>query len=142
MADLFIQATSITVPTTCPTRHSRGKRKWVALLERCKTDMRQWSSHVGSTGVSLSSFVAVDPAELPPRLFKPVAIPGIGLGLVQDGALAHNNPAKLAEWESRLIWPHHNKVDIVVSLGTGMRDNPLADRTLPLDLFRDSGGPS
>ena len=50
-------------------------------------------------------------------LFKPINITGVGM--VQDGALAHNNPASLAEWESRQIWPHNKKPDVLLSLGTG-----------------------
>ncbi|KAL9129888.1 MAG: hypothetical protein Q9217_001788 [Psora testacea] len=50
-------------------------------------------------------------------LFKPINISG--LGLVQDGALVHNNPAQLAEWEFRRLWPNLERPDLMVSLGTG-----------------------
>ena len=45
--------------------------------------------------------------------------------MVQDGGLAHNNPASLAEWESRQIWPHNKRPDVVLSLGTGTNERPL-----------------
>ena len=41
------------------------------------------------------------------------------LGTFQDGGLKHNNPVNLALWESRCIWPHITKPDLVLSLGTG-----------------------
>jgi hypothetical protein len=31
----------------------------------------------------------------------------------------HNNPAKIALWESRVIWPLVDEPDILVSIGTG-----------------------
>jgi hypothetical protein len=42
-----------------------------------------------------------------------------------DGGLYHNNPVKIADAESKAIWPNNraNHPDILLSLGTG-RDNP------------------
>ena len=48
---------------------------------------------------------------------------------MQDGGLMHNNPAKLAEWELRKIWPHHHRPDTVLSLGTGVRE-PVTTTTI------------
>lgn len=57
------------------------------------------------------------------RLFKPIDIAGVGA--VQDGGLAHNNPVSLAEWESRQIWPQNKRPDVVLSLGTGTSERSV-----------------
>lgn len=41
------------------------------------------------------------------------------LGTYQDGGLQHNNPASIAQWESRFIWPDKPEPDFALSLGTG-----------------------
>jgi hypothetical protein len=41
------------------------------------------------------------------------------LGTYQDGGLHHNNPADIAQWESRFIWPDKEGPDFALSLGTG-----------------------
>jgi hypothetical protein len=41
------------------------------------------------------------------------------LGLFQDGGLQHNNPASIAQWETRFIWPNKSEPDFALSLGTG-----------------------
>lgn len=55
-----------------------------------------------------------------PTLFKPFVNDRTNEGYL-DGALFHNNPAKLANYERKLIWPdsegHHP--DILLSIGTG-----------------------
>ena len=61
------------------------------------------------------------------------------MGLVQDGGLAHNNPASLAEWECRQIWPQHQKPDIVVSLGTGISERPGSQDESQLHSFLLNG---
>ena len=50
-------------------------------------------------------------------LFSPVHVNGL---TYQDGGMRqHNNPVNLALWESRVVWPHVDQPDVVVSLGTG-----------------------
>jgi hypothetical protein len=44
-------------------------------------------------------------------------------GKHQDGALHHNNPAKIALWESKYIWPEKNicgHPDLLLSIGSGI----------------------
>jgi hypothetical protein len=41
------------------------------------------------------------------------------LGLFQDGGLQHNNPASIAQWETRFVWPNKSEPDFALSLGTG-----------------------
>ncbi|KAF2849419.1 FabD/lysophospholipase-like protein [Plenodomus tracheiphilus IPT5] len=52
-----------------------------------------------------------------PWFFKPQAVEN--LGTYQDGGLHHNNPADIAQWESRFIWPNKEGPDFALSLGTG-----------------------
>ncbi|KAF1840101.1 FabD/lysophospholipase-like protein [Cucurbitaria berberidis CBS 394.84] len=52
-----------------------------------------------------------------PWFFKPQAIRT--LGIFQDGGLQHNNPANIAQWEARFIWPSKVDPDFFLSLGTG-----------------------
>jgi hypothetical protein len=62
------------------------------------------------------------------------------VGTFQDGAMAgggrHNNPINLAVWESRCIWPSA-KVDVVLSLGTGMRDVGSPQATGVRNILKD-----
>ncbi|KAK3167630.1 hypothetical protein OEA41_010757 [Lepraria neglecta] len=50
------------------------------------------------------------------------------LGSFQDGGLRHNNPTDLALWECPKLWPSSTSPDVVVSLGTGMDDNPSSPK--------------
>jgi hypothetical protein len=52
----------------------------------------------------------------PDRYFKPTEVSMVSL---QDGCLEHPNPAELALWESRRIWPDIAKPDVLLSLGNG-----------------------
>jgi hypothetical protein len=52
-----------------------------------------------------------------PWFFKPQAVRS--LGTYQDGGLQHNNPASIAQWEARFIWPTKYNPDFALSLGTG-----------------------
>lgn len=54
------------------------------------------------------------------RFFKPVNMKYFGT--FQDGALHHNNPAKIALWEQSFIWPEKTDPgpsDLLLSIGTG-----------------------
>jgi hypothetical protein len=51
------------------------------------------------------------------RFFKPQAVRSLGLS--QDVSLQHNNPASIAQWETRFIWPNKTEPDFALSLGTG-----------------------
>ncbi|MCJ1231935.1 hypothetical protein MMC12_008614 [Toensbergia leucococca] len=62
-----------------------------------------------------------------PVLYQSVQIKASGP--VQDGAMSgHNNPVKLAVWESLQIDPSVPKPDIVVSLGTGTKRAPASPK--------------
>ncbi|KAI1562425.1 Patatin, partial [Pyrenophora tritici-repentis] len=52
-----------------------------------------------------------------PWFFKPQAVRS--LGIFQDGGLQHNNPASIAQWEARFMWPAKPYPDFALSLGTG-----------------------
>ncbi|KAF8545288.1 acyl transferase/acyl hydrolase/lysophospholipase [Trichophaea hybrida] len=53
------------------------------------------------------------------------------LGLYQDGGLIHNNPSKIAIWESRFIWPRETgRLDTIVSLGTGTGSSPAPQNSI------------
>ena len=45
-----------------------------------------------------------------------------------DGGLYHNNPIKIADAESKAIWPEskHKQPDIVLSIGTGVEKSEMA----------------
>jgi hypothetical protein len=45
----------------------------------------------------------------------------------RDGGLRDNNPAPLALSQSRVIWGDEAKVDLLLSLGTGIGNNPAAE---------------
>jgi hypothetical protein len=64
------------------------------------------------------------------RYFKPTEVSMVSL---QDGCLEHPNPADLAVWESRRIWPHIAKPDVVLSLGNGTN---AATKSLKTDIFQ------
>lgn len=54
------------------------------------------------------------------RFFKPKFLKAFGTH--QDGALHHNNPAKIAIWEQRFLRPSHvrqDQPDLLLSIGTG-----------------------
>ncbi|KAK3328585.1 acyl transferase/acyl hydrolase/lysophospholipase [Cercophora scortea] len=53
-----------------------------------------------------------------PAYFKPFLRPG-SPGAYIDGALFHNNPAKIANEERKRLWPETDQPDILLSLGTG-----------------------
>ena len=59
-----------------------------------------------------------------PWFFKPQAVSS--LGTYQDGGLQHNNPASIAQWESRFLWPHKDNPDFALSLGTGFATEPAS----------------
>ncbi len=37
-----------------------------------------------------------------------------------DGALKHNNPCNLVDWERRRLWPYLKGPDVFLSIGTGI----------------------
>ncbi|KAF2267002.1 hypothetical protein CC78DRAFT_577537 [Lojkania enalia] len=49
-------------------------------------------------------------------------------GYFQDGGLNYNNPIELAMNESHAIWPGRPRDDLVVSIGTGRRDDPPVEK--------------
>ncbi|KAJ8114147.1 hypothetical protein OPT61_g3904 [Boeremia exigua] len=55
-----------------------------------------------------------------PTYFKPFRNPRTNEGFV-DGAVFHNNPVRIANYESKLLWPDADQrpPDILLSLGTG-----------------------
>jgi hypothetical protein len=61
------------------------------------------------------------------RFFKPQAVQY--LGTYQDGGLQHNNPASIAKWESRFIWPNKAEPDFALSLGTGTASTPAGSES-------------
>ncbi|KAF2278979.1 FabD/lysophospholipase-like protein [Westerdykella ornata] len=63
-----------------------------------------------------------------PWFFRPYAVRS--LGTFQDGGLQHNNPASIAQWEMRFIWPNKDPPDFTLSLGTGttMLTNSCKDK--------------
>ena len=66
------------------------------------------------------------------RLFPSVYTPATGP--VQDGGMSgHNNPVKLALWESLRIDPSLSKPDLMVSVGTGTHRKSISPR---LNSFR------
>ena len=60
------------------------------------------------------------------RFFKLAYISSIGS--LQDGGLGYNNPMDLALWECRKLWPLIIVPDVVLSLGTGMVENPWSPK--------------
>ena len=58
------------------------------------------------------------------RFFKPKALSH--LGTFQDGGLHHNNPIRIAIWESRFLWPQRGDPDFALSLGTGANATSVA----------------
>jgi hypothetical protein len=64
-----------------------------------------------------------------PSYFKPLRSPRNGKGYV-DGALYHNNPVQLADFERKLLWPDTLGFppDVLVSVGTACKDKLELDR--------------
>lgn len=62
--------------------------------------------------------------------FKPTEVSEVEL---QDGVLEHPNPADLAIWESRHIWPSITRPDVLLSLGNGKN---AAVNPFKVDRFR------
>lgn len=61
------------------------------------------------------------------RLFPVACTPATGP--VQDGGMSgHNNPIKLAVWESFRIEPSLSKPDVLISVGTGTRRASISPR--------------
>ncbi|RPA90945.1 FabD/lysophospholipase-like protein [Choiromyces venosus 120613-1] len=52
------------------------------------------------------------------RYHKPKALHSV---FFQDGGVKHNNPAKLALRESRVLWPLSSEPDLLISVGAGYR---------------------
>ena len=63
-----------------------------------------------------------------------------------DGALYHNNPVRVADFERRLIWPDSkfSPPDILLSLGTSCNSNNLqeARKSLPYHQQKPDGMPT
>ena len=93
-----------------------GKRKSGASLRDDPLTSLQGPCHVSCACVSPQTSKKGGPLTVL-RLFRPAHIAAIGT--FQDGGLKHNNPIKVALWESLQIWPSIVRPDVVVSLGTG-----------------------
>lgn len=68
-----------------------------------------------------------------PTFFKPFRNPRTMEGFL-DGAVFHNNPVRIANYESKLLWPDAEEChpDILLSIGTGqhgMGDESMLDNT-------------
>lgn len=88
---------------------------------------------------SVSNFLCLDPTLLilrraratsaAPTYFKPLRSTRNGKSYV-DGALYHNNPVQLADFERKLLWPDTLGFppDILVSIGTACKDKRELDK--------------
>lgn len=72
-----------------------------------------------------------------PSLFKPFKTARFPYKAYLDGALYHNNPASVANHESKFLWPDvaENPPDILLSLGTGKYGRRLEEQIAELDPF-------
>jgi hypothetical protein len=57
------------------------------------------------------------------------------LGTFQDGGLQHNNPASIAQWEMKFLWPNKPEPDFALSLGTGTSATSSSTRSLHTSRF-------
>lgn len=96
---------------------SRREGKERYYCERCVS----WTSPHYIPGPNKSRACCTSAA---PWFFKPQAVSS--LGTYQDGGLQHNNPASIAQWESRFLWPHKDNPDFALSLGTGFAAEPAS----------------
>ena len=73
-----------------------------------------------------------------PTFFKPFVNPRTKEGFL-DGAVYHNNPVRIANYESKLLWPEAEErhPDILLSIGTAHHDSDIdGSHTTPADRAR------
>ncbi|OAX80974.1 hypothetical protein ACJ72_04687 [Emergomyces africanus] len=70
-------------------------------------------------------------------IFPPAYIRAVGT--FQDGELRENNPAGIARQVSHQIWPTKKRPALVVSIGTGIKDDKTSDQEAPhfRNIFRN-----
>ena len=74
-----------------------------------------------------------------PSFFKPFRTRAWPCKTYIDGALYHNNPARVANHERKFLWPDvaENAPDILLSLGTGKYGRKLEEQFAELDPLPD-----
>jgi hypothetical protein len=90
---------------------------------------REGNENLGSVSVIYNSYYIrsnlnrARATSAAPRYFKPFCHAATGR-VFADGALKFNNPVRIADNEMKLLWPDKAHPDILLSIGTGLRQEP------------------
>ncbi|RYP11186.1 hypothetical protein DL764_000211 [Monosporascus ibericus] len=77
-------------------------------------------------GSSVGSFVAARATSAAPPFFQPLESLRDGVAC-RDGGLRDNNPSAISLSESRVIWGDKAKMDLFLSIGSGIGKNPTCE---------------